>query len=116
MVTLYTHSRICRTAMDVLTIKYCGLIKLLVLHCHWLVFLGFFFTFLYRIQCTVSNLNNDVTDDFPETSIGYYGTENISTVITFEKLLNFLLSEVYWKHFGLNSIIIYCNHKLFVST
>lgn len=79
-------------------------------------FLGFFFTFLYRIQCTVSNLNNDVTDDFPETSIGYYGGENISTVITFEKLLNFLLSEVYWKHFGLNSIIIYCNHKLFVST
>ena len=79
-------------------------------------FLVFFFTFLYRIQCTVSNLNNDVTDDFPETSIGYYGSENISTVITFEKLLNFLLSEVYWKHFGLNSIIIYCNHKLFVST
>ena len=43
MVNLYTHSRICRTAMDVLTIKYCGLIKLPVLHCHWLVFWFFFF-------------------------------------------------------------------------
>ena len=101
MVNLYTHSRICRTAMDVLTVKYCGLIKLPVLHCHWLVFWFFFFTFLYRIQCTVSNLNNDVTDDFPKTSIGYYGSGNISTVNTFEKYLTFYLAKCIGNILGL---------------
>ena len=65
-------------------------------------FLGFFFfTFLYRTQCTVSNLNNDVTDDFPETSIGYYGNGNISTVNTFEKYLTFYLTKCIGNILGL---------------
>ena len=64
-------------------------------------FLGFFFTFLYRIQCTVSNLNHDVTDDFPETSIGYYGSENISTVNTIEKYLTFYLAKCIGNILGL---------------
>ena len=93
MVNLYTHSRICRTAMDVLTVKYCGLIKLPVLHCHWLVFWFFFLPFCIAYSALCQNLNNDVTDDFPKTSIGYYGSGNISTVNTFEKYLTFYLAK-----------------------
>lgn len=66
-------------------------------------FLGFFFTFLYRIQCTVSNLNHDVTDDFPETSIGYYGSGNISTVNTIEKYLTFYLAKCIGNILGLTA-------------
>ena len=40
-------SRICCTVMDVLTVQYCGLIKLPVFR------LVFFFPFLYRVRCTV---------------------------------------------------------------
>ena len=41
-------SQICCTVMDVLTVQYCGLIKLPVFR---LVF--FFLPFLYRMRCTV---------------------------------------------------------------
>lgn len=45
-----TQGQICCTAMDVLTVQFCILTMLLV-------FCQVFVTFLYHMQCTVSNLN-----------------------------------------------------------
>ena len=86
-----TYSRIFCTAMDVwLTVQYCGLIALSVF---WLVFV----TFLYRMRCTLLNLNKFLYWDFIQEWFSQEGclTEKFwpNRILNVRFLLDFLLYQ-----------------------